>query len=429
MTSFEIFAIIISMTALFGWINERFIKLPTAIGLMLVSLLMSLGLIFFATDAMQVWVKNLLIGLDFNDLVMNGMLSVLLFAGALHVNLNDLSKQGWPIFVLASVGVITSTFIVGTLTYYMLNFFDLHISYTYALVFGALISPTDPIAVLSILKSIGVRKDVETLITGESLFNDGVGVVVFSVIVGLLGTSGGHGSGHSSEAVDAAHAVESSNNVMNALTLFGQEAIGGIIFGLILGYIGYYMLKSINSYPVEVMVSLAIVVGGYALAHALHTSGPLAMVVAGLLLGNQGRRFAMSDTTREHLDKFWEMMDEILNAVLFVLIGMELLIVVYDQQRIIAALLAIPIVLLARFIAVGLPISIFRLGRSFPKYTVRLLVWGGLRGGISVALALSLAQGTERDIILAMTYAVVVFAILIQGMTVGQIAKRVPPID
>ncbi len=425
MTSFEIFAIIISMTALFGWINERFIKLPTAIGLMLVSLLMSLGLIFFATDAMQVWVKNLLIGLDFNDLVMNGMLSVLLFAGALHVNLNDLSKQGWPIFVLASVGVITSTFIVGTLTYYMLNFFDLHISYTYALVFGALISPTDPIAVLSILKSIGVRKDVETLITGESLFNDGVGVVVFSVIVGLLGTSGGHGS----EAVDAAHAVESSNNVMNALTLFGQEAIGGIIFGLILGYIGYYMLKSINSYPVEVMVSLAIVVGGYALAHALHTSGPLAMVVAGLLLGNQGRRFAMSDTTREHLDKFWEMMDEILNAVLFVLIGMELLIVVYDQQRIIAALLAIPIVLLARFIAVGLPISIFRLGRSFPKYTVRLLVWGGLRGGISVALALSLTQGTERDIILAMTYAVVVFAILIQGMTVGQIAKRVPPID
>ena len=424
MTSFEIFAIIISMTALFGWINERFIKLPTAIGLMLVSLLMSLGLIFFATDAMQVWVKDILVGLDFNDLVMNGMLSVLLFAGALHVNLNDLSKQGWPIFVLASVGVITSTFIVGTLTYYMLNFFDLHISYTYALVFGALISPTDPIAVLSILKSIGVRKDVETLITGESLFNDGVGVVVFSVIVGLLGTSAG---GHGGEAVDAAHAVESGNNVMNALTLFGQEAIGGVIFGLVLGYLGYQMLKSIDSYPVEVMVSLAVVVGGYALAHALHTSGPLAMVVAGLLLGNQGRRFAMSDTTREHLDKFWEMMDEILNAVLFVLIGMELLVIVYNQQTIKAALIAIPIVLLGRFIAVGLPISLFRLGRTFPKFTVRLLVWGGLRGGISVALALSLASGPERDIILALTYAVVVFAILVQGLSVGQIAKRIPP--
>lgn len=422
MTSFEIFAVIISITALFGWINERFIKLPTAIGLMVVSLLMSLGLIFFATDGMQVWVKDLLVGLDFNDLVMNGMLSVLLFAGALHVNLNDLSKQGWPIFVLASVGVITSTFIVGTLTYYMLNFFDLHISYTYALVFGALISPTDPIAVLSILKSIGVRKDVETLITGESLFNDGVGVVVFSVIVGLLGTSGAHG-GHGE---DAAHAVESGNNVMNALTLFGQEAIGGVIFGLVLGYLGYQMLKSIDSYPVEVMVSLAVVVGGYALAHALHTSGPLAMVVAGLLLGNQGRRFAMSDTTRDHLDKFWEMMDEILNSVLFVLIGMELLVIVYNQQTLTAALIAIPIVLLGRFIAVGLPISLFRMSRTFPKFTVRLLVWGGLRGGISVALALSLAHGPERDIILALTYAVVVFAIIIQGLTVGQIAKRIP---
>lgn len=415
MESLDTFAIIISVTALFGYINEKSFKLPTTIGVMLVSLLLSLGLLLFGNDSVQNWAKVTLEGLNFNKLVMEGMLSVLLFAGALHVNLDHLRQQRYPILVLASVGVLLSTFIIGSLTYFILPLLGLHLPYIYALVFGALISPTDPIAVLGILKRLGVRKDVETLITGESLFNDGVGVVVFTVIAGLLGAAS-HGDGHHSSEV----------NVAAIAQLFAIEALGGLVFGLALGFIGYHLLKSIDNYAIEVTISLAIVIGGYALALQLHTSGPLAMVAAGLLLGNQGRSFAMSDTTRQHLDMFWEMLDEILNAVLFVLIGFELLLVTYSQNLILATFIAIPLVLFARFVCVGTPIQLFRLRSSFPKYTVRTLVWGGLRGGISVALALSLAHGPERDIILAMTYGVVIFSIVVQGLSVGQIAKRIP---
>ena len=282
----------------------------------------------------------------------------------------------------------------------------MELPFIYALLFGALISPTDPIAVLSILRTVGVPKDIETLITGESLFNDGVGVVVFSVILSLVG------AGHGGEAGGESIAL-----------LFATEALGGIVYGFVIGLIAYYLLKNVDNYSVEVLITLALVTGGYALALGLHTSGPLAMVVAGLFIGNRGRLFAMSDRTREHLDTFWEMTDEIFNAVLFVLIGLEMLIVEFVPLEFYAALLVIPLVLLSRLVSVGVPINLLRLRRNFLPYTVRMMVWGGLRGGISIALALSLPPGEERHLIVAMTYGVVVFAILVQGLTVGQIRE------
>ncbi len=405
MTVFQAIALVLSLTAVFAYFNERVIKLPTVIGVMLVSLLLSLGLILFGRADTVAWAGGLLYNLDFGELVLQGLLSFLLFAGALHVNLEDLNQQKWPILILATVGIVLSTFFVGTLIYFGLKLLGLELPFIYALLFGSLISPTDPIAVLGILRSLGVRKDIETLIVGESLFNDGVGVVVFSVILNIATASGHGGTG-----------------VGDVALLFAQEALGGILFGLALGLLAYLMLRRVDNYTVEVLVTLAVVAGGYALALLLHTSGPIAMVVAGLLIGNQGRLLAMSESTREHLDTFWEMTDEILNAVLFVLIGLEMLLIPFTGPRLWAAFLAIPLVLAARFLSVNLPI----IRRMFPRYTVRMMVWGGLRGGISVALALSVPEGPERNLILAMTYGVVVFAILVQGLTVGRVARRLP---
>ena len=399
-----------TITAVFGYVNERFIKLPTPIGVTLVGLLISLSILIFG-EGIRPEAAYFLASLNFNALVLEGMLSFLLFAGALTVNLEDLTKQKWPILILATVGVVASTFIVGTLMYFTLGFLGLNLPYIYALLFGALITPTDPIAVLAILKRIGVPKDIETLITGESLFNDGIGVVVFSVILGLAAGSGGHSA---------------EGESVNVLMLLLQEAGGGIIFGLALGYLAYLMLKSIDNYAVEVLITLALVMGGYALALELHISGPLAMVVGGLLIGNQGRLLAMSEKTREHLFSFWEMVDEILNAILFVLIGLEILIVDFTPLSFMAGLIAIPLVLFSRFVSVGTPIGLMRFKHKFLPYTVRMMVWGGLRGGISIALALSIAAGPERDLILTLTYAVVVFSILVQGLTIGEVAKRIP---
>ncbi len=408
MSTLETAAIILALTALFAYLNERFIRLPTSIGVTLVALVVSLALLLFGSAGLVTQTEGFLASLDFDALVLEGMLSFLLFAGSLHVDLARLNEQKWPILILATAGVVLSTFLVAALVFFMLGLIGLELPFLYALLFGALISPTDPIAVLGILKRLGVRKDIETLITGESLFNDGVGVVVFTVILGLIG-AGDHGEGAGGVAL-----------------LFAQEAIGGALFGLALGLLMFLLLRSIDNYPVEVLITLAGVLGGYTLAGALHTSGPIAMVVAGLLVGNRGRAFAMSDKTREYLDAFWEMVDEILNAVLFMLIGLEVFVVRFEGPGIWAALLAIPIVLLARLTGVGTTISLFRLRRIFPRFTVRLLTWGGLRGGISVALALSLAVGDERNLILVMTYAVVVFAILVQGLMVGRVAARIP---
>ena len=406
MTIFQAFAVLISLTALFGFINERYIKLPTPIGVMLVSLIISLGLVFAGLNGVEIWAINFLQQLDFNDLVMEGMLSFLLFAGSLHVNLEDLNKQKVTILTLATLGVLLSTFVVGTFLYFSLPLLGISIPFIYALLFGSLISPTDPIAVLGILKQARVPKTLETLITGESLFNDGVGVVVFSVILGIA-TASGHGEA----------------SLSGVAVLFAQEALGGVVYGLALGLVSYLLLKRIDNYTVEVLITLATVAGGYALALALHTSGPLAMVIAGLFIGNRGRLLAMSDTTREHLDTFWELLDQILNSVLFVLIGLEIIVITFTGSYLGAAILAIPLVLLSRFISVGLPINVLRLRTSFARYTVRMMTWGGLRGGISIALALSIPAGAERDVLIAMTYGVVIFAILVQGLTVGRVAK------
>ena len=401
-------AILITLSALFSYINHRFIGLPTTIGVMLIALLMSLLLILIGELGVARFdevAERLLLGVDFDETLMHGMLSFLLFAGALHVDLGGLKQQKWVITILATVGVFLSTMIVGVLAWAVLSWLGIGIPFIYCLLFGALISPTDPIAVLSTLKSVGIVKSLETKIAGESLFNDGVGVVVFLVIAGMAVGPG-------------------DVSVGSAALLFVREAVGGVLFGLGLGYAGFFLLRTVDNYQVEVLITLAMVMGGYAAALALHTSGPIAMVVAGLLIGNRGRVLAMSDRTREHLDTFWELVDEILNAVLFVLIGLEVLVLQFTREYLLAGLLMIPLVLIARTISVGVPINLLRLKRDFSPHVVKILVWGGIRGGISVALALSLPAGPQRDVIVAMTYIIVVFSIIVQGLTIGKVAKR-----
>lgn len=410
MELFDILAIVITLTAGFCYINHRFIGLPVTIGVMLIALVASLILQvvdlfgFHLEDAAEAWLRTI----DFNKTLLHGMLSFLLFAGALHVNLNDLLDQKWTIGLLATVGTIVSTFLVGTFAWWVLHLLGVPLSYLMCLVFGALISPTDPIAVLGILKNAQAPKSLEVKITGESLFNDGVGVVVFLAL---------------EELVTGAHELSFGH----VAGLFAQEAIGGVVFGLAAGYVAYRLLKSIDHYQVEVIITLALVTGGYALADALHLSGPIAIVVAGLLIGNHGRVLAMSDKTREHLDLFWELIDEILNAVLFVLIGLEVLVLQFTQNYLVASVLLIPLILGARLVAIGLPFSLLKRGRSFTPGAVWLMTWGGLRGGISVALALSLPLGPDRQVILAITYVVVVFSIVVQGLTMERLVKSMIP--
>ena len=408
MNLFDLSALIMTLAALFAWVNYRFIHLPTTIGVMLIALAASL-LVGAANSVglpgVETMAKALLSQVDFNETLLHGMLSFLLFAGALHVNLEDLARQKWVILLLATFGVVMSTFLVGGLTYMVLGWLGLDLPFIYCLVFGALISPTDPIAVLGILKNAGTPKSLETKITGESLFNDGIAVVVFLVIAGV-----------------AAGGAEPT--VEHILTLFAKEALGGVVFGLMLGGAGYWLLCQVDDYPTEILLTLAVVMGGYALANRIHLSGPIAIVVAGLLIGNHGRLLAMSDTSREHLDTFWELIDEILNAVLFVLIGLEVLVLSFHDEYFVAAVLLIPLLLAVRLFSVGLPVGILRYFRQFTPWAVTLMTWGGLRGGISVALALSLPQGAEREAIVAITYLIVVFSIVVQGLSVGPLARR-----
>jgi CPA1 family monovalent cation:H+ antiporter len=408
----DLIAVIISIAALFSYLNHRFIKLPNTIGVMLIALLFSLLLL--AIDALTGGIREpvlaMLNSVDFSETLMQGMLSFLLFAGALHVNIEDLARQKWVIALLATAGILTSTFIIGALSWMLLGLLGFEVALIYCLLFGALISPTDPIAVLGILKKAGVPKTLETKVTGESLFNDGIGVVIFVVLLGI-----------------ATGKAEAS--VSSVMLLIGQEALGGVLFGLLLGYVVFRLMQRIDDYSVEVLLTLALVMGGYSAAHALHVSGPIAIVVAGLFIGNHGRLLAMSATTRHRLDNFWELVDEILNAVLFVLIGLEVLVISSGTgylplgALLAAAMLAIPLVLLARLVSVGIPVTVMRRFRSFTPNAVRVLTWGGLRGGISVALALSLpvTTGPERDILLVMTYVVVLFSILVQGLTINRL--------
>jgi monovalent cation:H+ antiporter, CPA1 family len=417
MDLFQAGAILITLAALFNYVNYKYLKLPATIGIMAMALVLSLVVIAIGVPFPAVGraASVMLEGIDFNKALMNGMLGLLLFAGALHVELGQLTAQKGVVAILATIGVVTSTVLVGTIVYYALPaVVDIEVRYVHCLLFGALISPTDPIAVLGVLKTLKVPKSLETKIAGESLFNDGVGVVVFLALLGVAGLS---------PHVGAADGVTPGDVAL----IFVQEALGGATFGLITGGIAYSLLRSVDDYQVEILISLALVIGGYALANALHLSGPIAMVVAGLLIGNQGRAFAMSETTRENLDRFWELIDEILNAVLFVLIGLEMLILNFNTATIIAGVMAVPITLFCRFVAVGLPISVMSMRREFTPHAVKILTWGGLRGGISVALALWLGSllGAEhaetRDVLLVMTYAVVVFSIIIQGLTISRL--------
>jgi len=407
MTLSQILAVLISIAAVFSYINHRFIRLPSTIGLMLMALCLSLLILLldqFGFDLARL-AEPLVHGFAFDEALLHGMLGFLLFAGALHVNLNDLAQQKWVIFLLATFGIVLSTAIIGLVTWWLFSAMGFNISFLYCLLLGSLISPTDPIAVLGILKKVGVSKTLETKITGESLFNDGVGVVIFLAILGLI-TGGG------------------DLQISEVAMLFVVEAIGGIVFGLALGAIAFYMLKSVNQYQVEILTTLALVMGGYALAEQIHVSAPIAIVVAGLMIGNHGRLMAMSDETREHVDTFWELLDEILNAILFVMMGLEILVVSLRADYLMAGLILIPIVLLTRLVSVGLPISFMRNFREFSPRVVTILTWGGLRGGISVALALSLPSGTEKELILTVTYCVVIFSIMVQGLSIGKLINR-----
>ncbi|RUM93464.1 MAG: sodium:proton antiporter [Thiothrix sp.] len=399
--------LLFTITALFAYLNHRFIKLPTTIGIMLIALAVSVTLVIlghFSLTTGEQYAESVLKNIDFNQALMHGMLSFLLFAGALHVNLEALLDKKWVILVLASIGVVLTTFIVGGASWLLLKMMGLQIPFIYCLLFGSLIAPTDPVAVMGIMKTAGASKSLETKIGGESLFNDGIAVVIFMV---LLEIANGH------EQVTASHIG----------LLFLEEAVGGALFGLFIGWLTFLMLKSVDNYQVEILLTLALVIGGYSFATQLHLSGPIAIVVAGLLIGNHGRHLAMSDKTREHIDTFWELIDEILNAILFVLIGLEIIVLSFNEQYLLAGVLLAVIVLIARFISVGLLINLLRLRNSFHPHVVKILTWGGLRGGISVALALSLPAGQERNLILAVTYVIVILSIVIQGLTIGRLVK------
>lgn len=409
MSLFDTFSILIVLSALFAYVNHRFIKLPSTIGLMLIALLSSLILVaagkIFPTTLEQL--TRLMSGINFSRLLMEVMLGFLLFAGAIHIKLGELRQVWLPVLLFSTVSVVVSTFIVGSVVFYLLGWFGVPLPYIYCLLFGALISPTDPIAVLGILKEAGIEKKLEMKIAGESLFNDGVAVVVFLTILEVAENPGAMGW-------------------MDVAGLFAREAGGGILLGLAAGYAGFMLMRRIDNYKVEVLLTLAVVMGGYTIASWLHISGPLAMVAAGILIGNQGKEYAMSKLTAEYVDKFWELIDEILNAVLFVLIGLEVVVLHFEPHYFTLGIIAIGLVLLARFISVWIPAQLIRFtNEPFDRRTIRILTWGGLRGGISIALALSLSSAVGKDLWVAMTYCVVAFSILVQGLTVGKMARKV----
>ncbi|MEH6534818.1 MAG: sodium:proton antiporter [Psychroserpens sp.] len=409
MDYYAIASVLIVLSALFGYINVKFLKLPITIGLMLITIVFTIIVVAIGQfdDTLLLREKELISQIDFETVLLQIMLSFLLFAGALHTNFNQLKIQRWPVLVFATLGVLVSTFLVGILTFYLLQILGLNVQFIYCLLFGALISPTDPIAVLGILKKAGAPKKLEAKIVGESLFNDGVGVVVFLTIFAI--------------AAKPDVAIE----FVEIAKLFGQEVLGGIGLGIILGYITYKLLKSIDDYEVEVIITIATVMGGSLLAHHWHLSAPLAMVTAGLIVGNDTvRESAMSKITETYVDKFWELIDVLLNTILFVMIGMEMLVLNFEFNYVVAGLISVPLVLLSRYISLWLPIKFFSKKLQFVKHTNLIMTWGGLRGGISIALALSLTQEMHRELFLVITYIIVVFSIIGQGLTVEPIIKR-----
>ena len=413
MTIFTIGAILVGLSALFGYINHRVLHLPHTIGLVVIALAASLSVIGFDLIYPAFHIGTSITGVlrqvDFNETLMHGMLSFMLFAGALHADFSALKIRGVTIAVMACAGTLISTFVIGAGLWLVTGWLGIEFPFISALVFGALISPTDPVAVLSLFKTVDVPDTLQAKMAGESLFNDGIGVVIFTVVVAIATTDGQQGG-----TMDAA----------GIATLFLTAAVGGAVLGIVAGYIGYRAMYGIDEPSLEVLITLALVMVTYALALFLHMSGPIAMVVAGLFIGNRGVKYAMSEQTRDDVQTFWTLIDEILNSVLFLLIGLEVLVVTENASHLGLALLAIAVTLLARTLSVALPIAILSRWVSFSKGAVPVLIWGGLRGGIAVALALSLPENSYKPTILSITYGVVLFSIIVQGLTVKQVVKR-----
>ena len=412
---FNLVSLLITLAAVFGYVNHRWTKLPHTIGLVVIALAVS-GVILLVDAVvpalgLETAVRQTMTDIEFEDTLMKGLLSFLLFAGALHVDLDALLSRRWAISTLATVGIVTSTLIVAGLMFYAFGAFGFNVPFAYCLVFGALISPTDPVAVMSLLKGVRVPRTLEAKIAGESLFNDGVGVVLFTVLVAMASGTGEHGK------VTLAAAVE----------LLAVEALGGVALGLVAGYAAYHAMKTINEHNLEVLLTLALVMATYAVASLLFLSGPLAVVVAGLFIGNHGKRFAMSVETRYHIETFWSLVDELLNSLLFLAIGFEVVAITITGPIVGVAALAVPVVLLARWLSVAGPITLLAVRREFTQGAISVLTWGGLRGGISVALALSLPPSDYKPVILAVTYGVVVFSIVIQGLTIERVVRAVIP--
>ncbi|MEP1231197.1 MAG: sodium:proton antiporter [Litorimonas sp.] len=440
---FEIAAMLLVLSAVLSWVNRAYIKLPHTIGLLVMALLASFALLgtqaLFPSLGLTDTMQGALQQIDFNETLMKGMLGFLLFAGALHVDFHKMKDAKWAIGLMATCGVILSTFIVGTGFWGLAKLFDVALPYAWALVFGALISPTDPVAVLSILKTVKMPKSLEAKIAGESLFNDGVGVVIFTIILAVAtgSAAGGHAmfeqillAGPLEAAANAGHGTGHGGvTILDVAELFIVDAIGGAVLGLIAGAIAVKMMAKIDEHAIEILISLALVAGTYAIAQRIdilghHLSGPIAVVVAGLMIGNKGAAVAMSQHTQNYLFGFWEMIDEILNSVLFLLIGLEILVLGLAPNFALITLIAIPLVLIARFCAVFFPMKIIGTFKSFTKGAIPVLTWGGVRGGISVALALSLPDNEYKPLILTATYGIVIFSIIVQGLTVKTVVEK-----
>ncbi len=405
---FTVITILVVITAVFAYVNSKFLKLPETIGVMIISIVFSLllilsGLVF---PGVTVFARDFIGTIDFSHVLLDIMLSFLLFAGALHTNSSLLKANRASISVFAIVGVLISAILVGSILFFFFKIFQTPVDFLYCLLFGALVAPTDPIAVLGILTKAGAPEDVEIKIVGESLFNDGIGVVLFVSLLEVI-------------------TIGTDNISVGAISwLLVKEVIGGIIFGWLLGWIGYRMMKTIDHYQSEILITLAMVMGGYAVAQYLHFSGPLAMVMAGLVTGSRSKKQAMSDTTEQYVYKFWELIDVLMNAILFVLMGLEILTLEFNISYLIAGLVAIPVTLLARYISLLLPASLFKRYIKTDLKTIKIMTWGGLRGGLSIAMALSLTDPLPKNQFVFMIYMIVLFSIIIQGLTISKVIRK-----
>jgi monovalent cation:H+ antiporter, CPA1 family len=410
MSILDITCILITLSAAFIYINNRYLKLPATIGLTILALLTSLIILLVGKliPAVTRQAQDILLQFNFSRALLDFMLSFLLFAGAIGVNLRSLSRERWSILTLATVSTFFATAITGILLYYILLVFSIPLSFIYCLLFGALIAPTDPVAVLSIVKKLGISRRLEVRISGESLFNDGIGVVLFLCVLSVVNTG-----------------VENFSPAA-VLLILSKEVAGGIVLGLILGYLGYKALLKVNNehFETEILITLAMVLGGTRLAQLLHVSTPLAMVVMGLFVSYEGRSQHAPQITHTFVNKFWHLMDEILNAILFLLVGFKLLIIELRLDYLLAGMAAVIVVLTARYIGVITAIYAFNFKRTFSHQTITILTWGGLRGAISIALALSLPEIAQKDFIVTITYSVVLFSILVQGLTIGKLLEK-----